>query len=75
MTIYFSGSWAINKNGEASATGGLWYSENDERNIALRIDLKNPTHQIGELAGVCWAIKREPLHTKLHLIGSSKLVV
>ena len=75
MTIYFSGSWAINKNGEASATGGLWYGENDERNIALRIDLKNPTHQIGELAGVCWAIKREPLHTKLHLIGSSKLVV
>jgi len=43
--------------------------------IALRIDLKNPTHQIGELAGVCWAIKREPLRKKLHLIGSSKLVV
>ena len=24
---------------------------------------------------MCWAIKREPLHTKLHLIGSSKLVI
>ena len=75
MTIYFSRSCAINKNGEASATGGLWYGENDEWNIALRIDSKNPSCQIGELAGVCWAIKREPLHTKLHLIWSSKLVI
>ena len=59
-TIYFNGLGAINIKGEASARSDLWYSENDKWNVALRIDLKNPTHQIGELAGVCWAIKGNP---------------
>ena len=43
-TIYFNGLCAINKKGEAGARSDLWYSENDEWNVALRIDLKNPTH-------------------------------
>ena len=41
----------------------------------LKIELKNPTCQIGELAGMCWAVKMEPLHSKLHLIGNSKLII
>lgn len=74
-TIYFDGSCIIDNEGEASAGSGLWYGEHDERNTALRINTKNPTNQVGELAGVCWAIKEEPPHTSIHLIGDSKYVI
>lgn len=73
--VYFDGSCIVNSEGEASAGSGIWYGEEDERNTALRIESDNPTHQIGELAGVCWAVKNEPPQIPLHLIGDSKYVI
>ena len=45
-----------------------------ERNMVLRIKSKIPTHQIGKLARLCWAIKTKPPNRSLHLIGDSKFV-
>ena len=75
MMIYFGSSRIIDTKGEVSMGSGLWYRENNEQNTALKIELKNPTCQIGELAGICWAVKMEPLHSKLHLTGNSELII
>lgn len=73
-TISLDGVCAVNIRGEASVGSGLWCGKNNECNT-LEINTKNPTCQMGELSRAYWAVKMEPPHKTLNLIGSSKLVI
>ena len=74
-TAYTDG--ACNNNGEENAAAGLgvWYGDDDPRNLSMRVPLDNQSNQTGELLAVLMAIKNHPPNEDLKIISDSKYVV
>ena len=74
-TAYTDG--ACNNNGEENAMAGLgvWYGDNDPRNLSMRVPMDEQSNQTGELLAVLMAVKNHPPNEDLKIISDSKYVV
>jgi ribonuclease HI len=62
MTIYTDGSCLNNGKISAKAGTGIWISENNPLNKALKIPGPHQTNQVGEIAAVVAALQMAPTY-------------
>jgi len=74
-TVYTDGACLNNGEETAKAGCGVWYGNNDPRNISERVSHKTQSNQTGELTAVLLAIKNHPQHEDLNILTDSKYVI
>jgi hypothetical protein len=75
MTIYTDGSCIDNGKVNTIAGAGVWFSEEDEWNKALKIPGQGQTNQVGKLAAVIAALKNFPTYTPLTIVSDSTYII
>jgi ribonuclease HI/exonuclease III len=74
-TVYTDGACTNNGNEDAAAGLGVWFGENDPRNISMRVPLNPQTNQTGELMAVLLAVKSHPPNGDLTIASDSRYVI
>lgn len=57
MNVYTDGSCSDNGQPNARAGIGIWFGENDERNVSLELKGKNLTNNIAELTAILYVFR------------------
>ena len=74
-TVYTDGACINNGDEDAAAGLGVWYGEEDERNLSMRVPIPQQSNQTGELMAVLMATKTHPPNEDLLIISDSKYVI
>ncbi|KAJ7936664.1 ribonuclease H-like domain-containing protein, partial [Mycena leptocephala] len=76
VTVYTDGS-AIDNNTDNVKTGaGVYFGEDDPRNMAIRIPrAPGPSNQVGEIIAIKEAIETAPLNAPLKIFSDSKYAI
>jgi len=75
-TIVFTDGACINNGKEnARAGSGVWYGDNDPRNLSVRVALQEQSNQTGELIAALLAIRNQPPNENLRIMSDSKYLV
>ena len=75
QVIYTDGSCNNGGTDEARAGSGVWYGNQDPRNVAIRVPGKKQTNQIGELLAILHAIKSTPVNQPLRIRSDSRFAI
>ncbi|KAI0782454.1 ribonuclease H-like protein [Irpex lacteus] len=75
VTVYTDGSCIHNGDEDARAGSGVWFGNDDPRNIAVRVPGPHQTNQTGEIYAVNRAAAVVPPFAPLHIISDSKYVI
>ena len=74
-TAYTDGA-CINNGEESAAAGlGVWYGDDDPRNISLRVPIPLQTNQTGELMAILMAVTHHPPNGDLHIMSDSRYAI
>ena len=73
--IYTDGACINNGDENAQAGSGIWYGDNDPRNISERVQLELQSNQTGELMAVLLAIKNHYPNENLRIMSDSRYVI
>ena len=74
-TVYTDGACINNGNENARAGSGVWYEDNDPRNLSIRVAGKVQSNQTGELVAVLLAVRNHPPDEDLRIISDSRYVI
>lgn len=74
ITVFTDGSYSRTTD-TANAGCGIWFGEDDERNMALRMPDRFRTNNAAELAAILAAASQINIHDDLHIISDSKYVI
>jgi ribonuclease HI len=74
-TIYTDGSCSKNGESIAHAGSGIWFGENDPRNISLRVPGPDQSNQSGELYAILHAISSSPPDRALSIMSDSMYAI
>ncbi|KAF5378486.1 hypothetical protein D9615_007135 [Tricholomella constricta] len=76
IKVWTDGSCIANGDEDARAGSGLWYGENDERNLAIRLPPSmEQSNNAGEATAILIAAQRAPPNATLHILSDSKIVI
>jgi ribonuclease HI len=75
LTVCTDGACYNNGKMNAKAGAGIWFTDNDPRNKALKIPGPTQTNQVGELAAVIAALECSPTYAPLKIISDSTYVI
>ena len=74
-TVYTDGACLNNGDDNASAGLGVWYGDNDHRNLSLRVPLEEQSNQTGELMAILMAVRNHPPNEDLKIKSDSKYAI
>ena len=75
ITVYTDGSCMNNGKENARAGAGIWISEENPQNRAIRIPGPNQSNQVGEIAAVIAALESTPTFAPLTIVSDSMYVI
>jgi ribonuclease HI len=75
IEIYTDGACFNNGKRNAKCGSGVWFGENDHRNLAISVPGELQSNQIGELAATIAAIQAVPKFVPLKIISDSNYVI
>ena len=75
LTIYTNGACINNGKLNTQCGGGVWFDQNNPRNLAIRIPGESQSNQVGELAAVIAAINATAPYQHVKIITDSKYVI
>ncbi|KAF5381553.1 hypothetical protein D9615_005523 [Tricholomella constricta] len=76
IRVWTDGSCIANGDENARAGSGLWYGENDQRNLAIKLPLDmEQSNNSGEAAAILIAARNAPPNATLHIFSDSKIVI
>ena len=75
LIVYTDGSCMGNGTDEARAGSGIWYSDHDSRNTALRVPGDKQSNQVGELLAILHTIKNTPGNQQLRIRTDSRFAM
>lgn len=75
ITVYTDGSCINNGKENAKSGSGVWFGEESEHNMALRVPGSEHSNQIGEIAAVVAALEKTPNFIPLKIKTDSKYVI
>ena len=73
--VYTDGACINNGDENAAAGSGIWYGDNDPRNVSARVACKEQSNQTGELIAVLITVKNHPPNEDLRIISDSKYTI
>jgi ribonuclease HI/exonuclease III len=73
--VYTDGSCANNGKADAVCGAGVWFAENDDQNLAIRIPGDDHSNQIGELAAIVKTLEVTPNCYPLLIKSDSKYAI
>jgi ribonuclease HI/exonuclease III len=71
VVVYTDGSSLDNGTADAKCGAGVWFGENDSRNISIRPPTEEQTNQAGEIAAVILAVQSVPDFVSLQINSDS----
>jgi ribonuclease HI len=71
IVVYTDGSSLNNGSAIATCGSGVWFGENNERNIAVRPPMEDQSNQVGEIAAVILAARAVPDFVELEIQSDS----
>ena len=74
-TVYTDGACMNNGDENASAGIGVWYGDEDPRNLSMRVPIAAQSNQTGELMAVLMATRNHPLNEDLRILSDSRYVI
>ena len=74
-TVYTDGACLNNGEENTSAGLGVWYGDEDTRNLSMKVPTHEQSNQTGELLAVLMAVKNHPPNEDLKIISDSKYVI
>jgi ribonuclease HI len=75
IEIYTDGACFNNGKQNARCGAGIWFGENDQRNLAIRTPGTSQSNQIGELTATVLAIQAVPHFVPIKLVTDSTYVI
>ena len=75
ITVYTDGSCINNGKENAISGSGVWFEEDSEHNMALRVPGTEHSNQIGEIVAVVAALEKTPNFVPLKIRTDSKYVI
>ena len=75
LTVYTDGACIKNGEEDASAGLGVWYGDDDSRNLSMKVPIQEQSNQTGELLAVLMAVKNHPPNEDLEIISDSRYVI
>jgi len=75
ITVYTDGACMNNSKKNARYGSGVWFTQNDPRNRAIRIPGNAQSNQVGEIATVIAAMEIVPLYQPVKIRMDSKYVI
>jgi len=75
LVIYTDGSCINNGTADAKAGCGVWYGNEDTRNMAIRVPGKEQSNQIGELLAILHAVQNTPGNQDLRICSDSRFAI
>ena len=75
IEIYTDGACFNNGKQNARCGAGIWFGENDQRNLAIRTPGRHQSNQIGELTATILAIQTTPHFTPIKIKTDSTYVI
>ena len=75
LVVYADGSCVNNGTAEARAGSGVWYGENDPRNLAIRVPGRKQSNRVGELLAGLRAVKEAPGNQPLRICSDSRFAI
>ena len=73
--VFTDGACTNNGDEDARAGSGVWYGDNDPRNISARVPHKLQSNQTGELIAVLLAVKNHCPDGDLKILSDSRYVI
>ena len=75
-TTVYTDRVCINNGDEDAAAGlGIWYGEEDVRNLSMRVPIPQQSNQTGELMAVLLATKAHPPNKDLLIVSDSRYAI
>ena len=75
-TIVYTDDACNDNDHESTAAGsGVWYGDDDPRNIGARVSHRTQSNQTGELMATLIAVKNSPSDDNLRIISDSKYAI
>ncbi len=74
VEVFTDGSCTNNGLGDARAGAGVWFGDDDPRNLALRVPGGTQSNQTGEIFAIAAAVEATPPFATLHVVTDSKYV-
>ncbi|KAJ7655668.1 ribonuclease H-like protein [Mycena polygramma] len=76
VTVYTDGSAIDNETDNVKAGAGVFFGDDDPRNIAIRVPRAlGPSNQVGEMLAIKEAIEAAPLDAPLQIFSDSKYAI
>lgn len=75
VTVYTDGSCLFNGDDDAKAGSGVWFGDDDPRNISCRVPGTHQSNQAGEIFAIQKAAEATPPFAPLHIISDSKYAI
>lgn len=76
ITMYTNGSCLKNISVEAEAGAGIWFSQDDQRNLAIRLPSDLPqSNNMGEAVAILVAVQTMPSNCILHIKSNSQIIL
>jgi len=75
LIIYTDGSCTNNGTADARAGSGIWYGNEDPRNMAIRVPGEKQSNQIAELLAILHATKNTPGNQDLKICSDSRFAI
>jgi len=73
--VYTNGSCLNNGTAEARVGSGIWFGNDDPRNMAIRVPGEKQSNQIGELLAILYAVRTAPRNILLRIQSDSKFAI
>ena len=73
--VYTDGACINNGDKNTAAGLGIWYGENDPRNVSMRVPHKTQSNQTGELLAILIAIRNHPPQEDVLIVSDSRYVI
>jgi ribonuclease HI len=74
-TVYTDGACINNGHENARAGSGVWYGDDDPRNVSSRTHHRSQTNQTGELFAILIAVRDNPPNDDLRIISDSRYAI
>ena len=74
-TVYTDGACINNGDEDATAGYGVWYGENDQRNVSERVPLRTQSNQTGELMAILHTVSHHPKDEDIRILTDSRYAV
>ena len=74
-SVFTDGACTNNGNDNAAAGLGIWYGEEDPRNLSMRVPIKQQSNQTGELMAILVVAMNHPPNENLRIISDSRYVI